>query len=175
MNYNEFLELVSHRYSCRNFSDERVGRDVVKSLLEAARLAPSACNKQPWSFIVADTDASLATVRSAYTREWFAGAPVVIVALGDHSNAWHRQYDGKDATDIDLSIACEHITLAATSLGLGSCWVCAFDKQKIIDGFGLPADVEPIALIPVGHPADPTTVPAKVRKNIDEIVKWGKF
>lgn len=175
MNYEELTLLMQQRHSCRHYSDKPLGRDKVLQMLEAARMAPSATNRQPWTFVVADSEASLGVVRSAYKREWFEKAPVVIVALGHHDEAWHRACDGKDSTDIDVAIAVEHMQLAATTMGLGTCWVCAFDPDVVREGFGLPADVEPIALIPVGYPADGETVPVKKRKPIEEIVKWGKY
>lgn len=174
MNYNDFIQLVTQRHSCRAFEDRRVDRATLLMVLEAARLAPSACNRQPWSFLVADEEPALAVARRAYDREWMATAPAVIIALGHHDVAWHRGYDNKDATDIDLSIAIDHLTLAAQSLGLGTCWVCAFDKEVIARGFNLPPQVEPIALIPIGYPAGGDT-PAKKRRSLEEIVKWGNY
>ena len=175
MDYEELTALLQKRYSCRNYSDEPVGRDKVLQLIEAARLAPSATNKQPWTFVVADNEASLDVVRRAYPREWFAKAPVVIVALGHHDEAWRRACDGMDATDIDVAIAVEHLQLAATAMGLGTCRVCAFNPDVVREGFSLPAGVEPVALIPVGYPAADAIVPEKKRKPIEEIVKWGKY
>lgn len=96
-----------------------------------------------------------------------------IIACGIHPAAWHRA-DGKD-TDIDVAIAVEHICLAATSLGLGTCWICNFDAPALSSASNLPDDTEPIAIIPLGYPNPDTKVPAKNRKAIDEIVKWGNF
>lgn len=97
------------------------------------------------------------------------------MALGTHDEAWHRGFDGKDHTDVDVAIAVEHLCLAATSVGLGTCWVCNFDLAIVKDGLQLPDNVEPIAIIPIGYPVDGETVPEKKRKALDDIVKWGKF
>lgn len=173
--YPQFYDLVSRRYSCRNYSDRKVPEDLLVAILDIVRLAPSACNKQPWRFLVIDDAAQREVLRKSYSREWFDNAPVYIVALGTHDEAWHRGFDGKDHTDVDVAIAVEHLCLAATSVGLGTCWVCNFDLAIVKDGLQLPDNVEPIAIIPIGYPVDGETVPEKKRKALDDIVKWGKF
>ncbi len=173
--YPQLYELARDRFSCRAYSDRPVERDTLLAILDVARLAPSACNRQPWLFLVADTDELRNAVISSYTRDWIKTAPEFIIACGIHSEAWHRGCDGKDHTDVDLSIAIEHICLAATSMELATCWVCNFDPAVITEAFNLPEGVEPIAIIPIGYPADGTEIPAKKRKSLTEIVKWGKF
>lgn len=172
--YQSFHRLVAGRYSCRSYAaDRQVPRDVVMAILDAARLAPSACNRQPWRFIVLETPGDREVAIKAYHREWAASAPVFIVACGNHSKAWHRGSDGKDHTDVDVSIAIEHICLAATSLGLGTCWICNFDPEVLCEGLHLPADIEPIAVIALGYPRDLAEVPEKNRLDIQQIVQWG--
>ena len=171
--YKQFLELVAGRYSCRNYKDMPVSEDLILKIIEAARLAPSAVNRQPWKFLILDTPELKQSVIDCYSRDWVKTAPVFIVALGDHSSAWHRGGDNKDHTDVDLSIAVEHICLAASSLNLGSCWICNFDADKFKRELNIPSDLEPVAIIPIGYPAD--TVIEKKRKPIEEIVKWGGF
>lgn len=173
--YPQLYELARDRFSCRAYSDRPVERDTLLAILDVARLAPSACNRQPWLFLVADTDELRNAVISSYTRDWIKTAPEFIIACGIHSEAWHRGCDGKDHTDVDLSIAIEHICLAATSMELATCWVCNFDPAVITEAFNLPEGVEPIAIIPIGYPAEGTEIPAKKRKPLAEIVKWGKF
>jgi nitroreductase len=147
---------------------------MVLAVLDTARLAPSACNKQPWLFIVVDTPELREKVIATYGRDWVKDVQTFIIACGIHPEAWHRA-DGKDHTDIDVAIAVEHICLAATSLGLGTCWICNFDAPALSSALNLPDDTEPIAIIPIGYPNPDSKVPAKNRKEIDEIVKWGKF
>ncbi len=173
--YPQFYDLVSRRYSCRNYSDRKVPEDLLIAILDIVRLAPSACNKQPWRFLVIDDTEQSKVLRKSYSREWFDNAPLYIVALGMHDEAWHRNFDGKDHTDVDVAIAVEHLCLAATSVGLGTCWVCNFDPVIVKEGLRLPDNAEPIAIIPIGYPADGETVPEKKRKALDDIVKWGKF
>ena len=173
--YPQLYRLSQLRHSCRDYSDRPVSRDTLRSVLDVARLAPSACNRQPWVFLVADSAEQREAITGSYDRQWIRTAPEFIVACGIHDEAWHRGCDGKDHTDVDLSIAIEHLCLAATSLELGTCWVCNFDPAPIAEAFGLPAGVEPVAIIPIGYPADPQAVPEKKRKSLDEIVRWGKF
>lgn len=173
--YAQFKALVSARYSCRSYSPEPLDRGMVNAVLEMAQKAPSACNRQPWRFLVVDDAASRAKICGAYSREWIQTAPAYIIACGVHSEAWHRAYDGKDHTDVDLAIAVEHICLAASSLGLGTCWVCNFDAAAITRDFNLPEGIEPIAIIPIGRPSADSHRPEKARKPLDDIVKWGSF
>lgn len=172
--YDDFMSTVRGRHSCRMYTPEPVSHEQMLEILEAARLAPSATNRQPWTFVVCESEESRAKVREAYDRPWIAPVPSFIVACGHHNEAWHRA-DGKDSTDIDLAIAIEHICLAATSLGLGSCWICNFDEKKLRASFDLPEGTEPIAIIPIGHP-HPDFVPAdRPRKSITEIVRWNSL
>lgn len=170
--YPNFYSLSEHRYSCRKFTNAPVSRDLLIAALDATRFAPSACNRQPWKFIVVDTDDLRKKVQESYGRDWFNVAPVYIIAVGLHDEGWYRASDGKDHTDIDVAIAVEHLCLALASLKLGSCWVCNFDTDVIKDIFSLGDSEEPVAVIPVGYP-DGDTVPEKVRKPLDEIVRWG--
>lgn len=171
---NGFLRIARERYSCRNYIQRPVPEDLLYVILEAARLAPSACNRQPWLFIVVNTPGLAAEIRAAYPRDWMNNAGTFIVACGDHSRSWHRE-DGKDHCDIDLAIAVEHICLAASDLGLGTCWICNFDAERLANVLGLPEHIEPEAIIPVGYPDTGSFAPAKNRKTIEDIVIWGKY
>lgn len=174
-----FNDLVNARYSCRNYNRNKiVEREILAKIIEMARLAPSACNRQPWTFIVVDDQCDVSyrkCVIDSYNRQWVDTAPAFIIACGNHSEAWIRSSDGKDHTDVDLSIAIEHICLAATNDGLGTCWVCNFDVEILSKGLNIPPNIEPIAIIPIGYPAEDSTIPQKNRKEIEDIIKWGKF
>lgn len=170
--YAQLMQLFENRFSCRAYThDKKVARDLIDAVLDAARLAPSAVNRQPWIFLVVDDAPGMQAVCHAYSREWIQSAPCCIIAFGDHQAAWHRPFDDKDHTDVDLSIAIEHICLAATSLGLGSCWVCNFDPAVIREAFRVPEHLEPIAIIPLGYPAS-DAVPEKKRKAPADIVRF---
>ena len=173
--YPVLYSLAAHRYSCRSYAQAPVPGDTLTAVLDVVRLAPSACNRQPWLFIIADGDDERQAVIDSYPRDWVKSAPEYVIACGVHDEAWHRQSDGKDHTDVDVSIAVEHLCLAATSLGLGTCWVCNFDTDIIRKAFRLPEGMEPVAIIPIGYPAEPDDIPAKKRKEMTEIVRRGKF
>lgn len=159
--YPELYNLSRERYSCRAYSDRPVDADTIRSVVDVARLAPSACNRQPWMFLVADSAEQRKAITDSYNREWIRTAPEFIVACGLHDEAWHRASDGKDHTDVDVAIAVEHLCLAASALSLGTCWVCNFDAAVIREAFGLPEHVEPIAIIPIGYPAEGRALPRR--------------
>jgi nitroreductase len=153
-----------------------VPKDLLEKVLEAARVAPSAVNYQPWFFIVITEESLKKQIASCYPRSWLELAPTIIVAIGDHSKSWRRS-DGKDHCDIDLAIAIDHLTLAATDIELATCWVCKFDAFKCSTLLELPSHLTPIALIPIGFPAE-TTNPDRhkeKRKPLSDIVFWDKI
>lgn len=176
MNFND---LVNARYSCRNYNRNKIiDRKILEKIIETAQFAPSACNRQPWVFIVVDDQCEASCRKSildSYNRPWIETAPAFIIACGNHNQAWIRPADGKDHTDVDLSIAIEHICLAATDAELGTCWVCNFDVDILTKGLNIPQGIEPIAIIPIGYPIDGSIIPQKNRKEIEDIIKWGKF
>ena len=111
----------------------------------------------------------MAALKTAYPREWIQTAPCIIVACGNHEESWHRKLDGKDHADVDVSIAVEHLCLAAAEQGLGTCWVCNFDVPRCREVMHLPDSLEPIALIPVGY-SSATEVTEKKRKSLQDIL-----
>jgi nitroreductase len=169
----DFLQLAKNRYSSRKYKIKPVEQEKILAVLEAARVAPSAVNKQPWMFHVFSTPEGLSLISECYHREWFKKAPVVILACADHNQSWHRA-DGKDHADIDLAIAIDHMTLQATSLGLSTCWVCNFDAIKTKEVLQLPANIEPIAFMPLAYPDDETNPErhTSLRKPLEQIVNW---
>lgn len=164
-----FLDLCKQRFSVRSYSAEAVSDSQLEYILECTRLAPSAVNLQPWRFIVARSEQARQQVQSCYKREWIAQAPLYIICVVRHAEEWVRR-DGKRHGDIDVAIAAEHICLAATDQGLGSCYVCNFDAARLHDQLGLDADEEPLVIVPIGHPAAGLEVPEKKRKERDTIV-----
>ncbi|NLM13845.1 MAG: nitroreductase [Epulopiscium sp.] len=168
-----FIDLARKRYSVRKFKDMDVEKEKILQVLEAARLAPSAVNYQPCHFIVITDKEMRKKVAEAYPRPWFQGAPTIIVACGDHAQSWTRK-DGKDHCDIDVAIAVDHMTLAAADLGLGTCWVCAFDAKKCHEILELPENLEVIALLPIGYPMEENE-PEKKRKSIKDMVSWERY
>ena len=174
--YPQLYKITADRYSCRGYDTTRpMSEEMLMAALDLARLAPSAVNRQPWMFVIAETEAEREAVCKAYPREWIKTAPVYIVACGDHSQAWHRGADGKDHTDIDVAIAVSHLCLGATSLGLATCWVCNFDTGIIREAFRLPDSLEPIAILPLGYPIEAPSERHPLRKSLDEIVHKGAY
>ena len=170
-----FLELTQKRCSIRQYADKPVEAEKINYLLEAARMAPSAVNRQPWFFVLVQSEEKREQLQACYAREWFRQAPAYIIVCGDHQPSWKRP-DGKDHMDIDAAIAAEHICLAAAEQGIGSCWVCNFDVERCKREFRLPEEVEPVVLIPHGYPANPDAFgQPKNRKPIEEITKRESF
>jgi nitroreductase len=170
----DFKELAHRRYSVRSYQSTPVEKEKLVQIVEAALLAPSAVNFQPWKFVVVTEPAILSQLQGCYHRDWFRSAPACIVAIGDHDKGWHRPTDGKDYTDIDVAIAIDHLMLAATEIGLGTCWICHFNADKCAEIFNLSSNFETIAMIPVGYPVS-VTLPEKKRKSMDELVLWNRF
>jgi len=168
-----FLDIAKSRYSVRGYEKKEVEKEKILQVLEAGRLAPSAVNYQPVHFIVITEEEQKKKICETYPRGWLEEAPVIIVACGDHNLSWKRK-DGKDHCDIDLAIAVDHMTLAAADLGLGSCWICAFDAEKCRQLLDLPENLEPMALLPIGYPKGERLTEIK-RKSLDEIVSWERY
>ena len=169
-----FIDIAKRRFSCRSYSDTPVENEKIMQIMEAARIAPSANNFQPWYFYAVSNDkALLAKVHETYHREWF-NAPAVIVACAEKNKAWVRKSDGKNHAEIDVSIAIDHITLAASDLGLATCWICNFYVDKVKELFKMPDNIEPIALIPLAYCNNEPDINRfdKKRKNLNEIAKF---
>lgn len=134
--------------------------------MECVRLAPSACNRQPWHFHVVSSEEDRERLQKCYNRDWFKSAPLYIVASVLRDEQWVRA-DGKHHGDIDIAIAVEHLCLAATEQGLATCWVCNFDVELCRSLFSLPEQEDPAVLIPLGYAADEPK--EKKRKEMSEI------
>lgn len=168
----KFNELVASRFSVRKYADDKVSKADLDYILECARLAPSACNRQPWSIYVVTSDDVLSQLKFAYDRDWMKNISTILVLTAHHDQSWHRdRFDNKDHADVDLAILADHIILAANELGLGSCWVCAFDPDKCRKALSLTdSNEEPVVMIPLGVKDTLLEEPEKKRKKIDEIV-----
>jgi nitroreductase len=165
----DFSDLSQQRYSARAYKPDPVEDEKLQRVLEAARLAPTAANRQPFQLIVIQTAGRQAELKRVYHREWFSQAPLVIGVCALPVAAWVRR-DGKNYADVDSTIAMDHLILAATDLGLGTCWVAAFDPVAAREVLQLPDGVEPIAFTPLGYPADQPK--RKERKPLAELVRY---
>jgi nitroreductase len=166
----EFLELVQKRYSVRAYKPEALEDEKLNHILEAARLAPTAANRQPIQIIVIHTAGREEELKRIYHRDWFVTAPVLICICTLASRAWVRGLDDKNYADVDAAIIMDHLVLAATELGLGTCWVAAFNPERARQVLGLPEDVTPLLFTPLGYPADAPK--SKERKPLSELVHY---
>lgn len=167
-------KLFLERRSVRSFSDKPVDKETLLELLNAARLAPSAVNYQPWRFFVCTSDEIKQRIVESYPRNWFKSAPLYIVACADKSQSWKRPSDEKDHGNIDVAIAITHLMLKATEMDLGTCWVCNFDNAVLKEALNLDKVLEPVAIIPIGYPAKSRTdtKSEKNRKTVNEFTEW---
>jgi len=165
----DLWEAIKTRRSVRAYKPDALPRELVEKVLEAARLAPSAANRQPWHFFVVADAGKRAALKATYGRDWFAEAPVVIVACARPGTAWKRS-DGVNYSMVDVAIAFDHLTLAARAEGLGTCWIGAFKPAELRRVMELPADLEPVAMTPLGFSAEEGRLPE--RKALGEIVTW---
>jgi nitroreductase len=166
----EYFELIAARYSVRAYRPDLVEDEKLQAVLNAARLAPTAANRQPIQLIVMYTAGREEEIGKIYRRPWFVQAPIVIAVCAISSQAWVRESDRFNARLIDAAIVVDHLILAATSLGLGTCWVAAFNVEAARSVLRLPDEVEPIIFTPLGYPADEPG--PKIRKPLTEMVRY---
>ena len=157
----DVFEAIRSRRSIRKYRQEPIPDDRMEMIFEAARLAPSAANRQPWRFIVVrDAGRKKALAGAADNQAFLSDAAVIVAAVGDPeaSARWHER---------DPMIALEHMALAAAALGYGTCWIGAFDEDAVKRLLKIPAKVRVVALLPIGIP-DETPAP-RPRKGLSEI------
>jgi nitroreductase len=163
---------ISERRSVRAFLDTDIERFKLLKILEAARLSPSAKNMQEWRFIVVQDPDTRKRLGVAANGQTYAGkAPVIIVACGTAPE--YIMPCGQNGYTIDVSIACTHMILQAYELGIGSCWLGAFNEAEVKNILNIPKSVRVVAMIPFGYAAQP--VPSTARKRLDDIVSYNKF
>ena len=168
----EISRLIRQRYSVRAYKPDPVEDDKLQKVLEAARLAPTAANRQPFQLIVIHTQGRQKELQRVYNRDWFVQAPLVICAVGLHDKAWVR-YDQTRYTAVDVAIAMDHLILTATDLGLGTCWIAAFNPEAAREVLELPQNVEPIIFTPLGYPADEPK--EKERKSLSDLIRYERW
>jgi nitroreductase len=147
-----FAELAAGRYSVRKFTEALIEQEKIDQLLEVARIAPTACNNQPQRLIVVAKPERLALIDECTPCRF--QAPLVFVVCYDDSDCWVRSFDDEKSGVVDASIITTHLMLEAADIGLGSVWVMHFDAAKLRELFKLPGAIVPVALLPMGYPAD---------------------
>jgi nitroreductase len=170
----EVMDAIRQRRSVRAYAPDPIPDEKLKVVLEAAHLAPTACNYQPFKLVIVTDDATRrALVPACAGQAFVAEAPAIIVGCAFEEQAYQRQAGSYSSFAIDLSIVFDHITLAAVDQGLATCWIGAFDEQAVRDVVGVPQDVRVVALTPLGVPADDPTMPP--RKPIEDLVCYEKW
>jgi nitroreductase len=164
----DFLTVIEARRSVRAYKSDPVEEGKLDLILKAGAAAPTACNNQPFRVLVIPTAGREAELRKIYDKAWFVAAPIVLLVCALPGSAWSRR-DGKNYADVDATIAMDHMILAAASLGLGSCWIANFDTAAARELLGLEQGWEPLALTPIGYPAE--TPQARPRKALSELVQ----
>jgi len=171
----EYGILIKERYSVRKFSTKPVEQDKVVAILEAARAAPTACNNQPQRILVLQGTENMEKLKAC--TECTFDAPMALAVCCNMGEAWVRSYDNYNGGIIDASIVGTHIMLAVHDLGLGSTWVGYFDPAVFRKSFNLPANIEPVALFPIGYiaaDAKPSHLHTK-RRPLEETVVYNSF
>jgi len=169
----DFYNLIENRESIRDYdSSKKIPDEVLNRILNAGRIAPSASNRQPWTFILVSSEDKLSEVRDCYPREWFKQAPYVLVAIGHNSKSWVRSYDGYNSIETDLTIAMDHLILAAENEGVGTCWIIAYDYDILAKAIELKEDETIYCITPLGYQNEGFKKKKnKIRKPLEEVVR----
>ncbi len=168
------LDIIRKRSSVRKYKSDAIPEDVLNRVLEAARLAPSGSNRQPWKFIlVTDPAMKKKLVPACRGQAFIAEAPVVIAACGYPDQSYPRQGGYMKSWPIDVTCALDHLMLQACEEGLGTCWIGAFEEKDVKALLHIPEDVKVLALTPLGCPDE---VPRdRGRKSLNEIIAYEKY
>lgn len=169
------MEAIRRRRSIREYLDRPIPRAVLDEVTEALLLAPSACNYQPWRFIVVTDPAQRrALAQACRGQKFIADAPVIVVGCGLTEESYARMGGYWNSCEIDVAIALDHLTLAAVEAGLGTCWIGAFSEADVKQVLGIPQNAKPVGLIVMGYPArDDVASPG--RKTRRQIFSLNKF
>ncbi len=166
------MEAIKQRRSIRNFANRPVEEEKLNLILEAARLSPSAANRQEWRFvIVRDKETRQKLMRAAKGQAFVGQAPVVVAACAETDN--HVMTCGQLCYPIDVAIAIDHMTLKAVEEGLGTCWIGAFYENEVKKILGIPDDIRVVQLLTLGYPEE--VPPPRPRLSLGEIVHYEKW
>jgi nitroreductase len=168
----DVMEAIMTRRSVRAYQQREIEEEKLLRLLEAARLAPSAGNRQEWRFVVVrDKTTREKLAEAAAGQKFVAEAPVVLVCCAETDG--HVMRCGQLSYPIDVAIAIDHITLKAVEEGLGTCWIGSFYEDKVKELLGIPPEIRVVELLTIGYPKDQPRV--KVRKKLSEIVRYERW
>ena len=171
----DFLKLAAERYSVRKFTNTHLEQDIIDKILKAGHLAPTGCNYQPQRILVMNSDEAVEKLKKC-TKCHF-NAPTAMLICYNKDECWTRKYDGKTCGVADACIVTTHMMLEATELGIGSTWVMHFDPAAMREEFAIPKNIEPVALLVMGHPA-PDATPMDLHSSfrpLEEVVCYDSF
>ncbi|KYK29247.1 nitroreductase [Thermoplasmatales archaeon SG8-52-1] len=179
----EFKNVIKSRESIRDYSDRKVEDEKINYVLECARFAPSWTNKQCWKFIIVKDKKIINDLsKTSIINRWLKNVPIIIIACGNPKESGYR--NDISYFIVDVSIALEHLVLAATDKGLGTCWIGGFNEKKVKKILGIPDNIRVVALTPLGYPAEKKHIIGKIakivtqskkRKSMDEIIHINKW
>lgn len=164
-----FFGIVNQRFSHRGYSNKHIEDEKLKYILDCTSLAPSAANRQPWKIYIVKDESIKKFIHKAYERDWFAEAPLIAVFTGLKDENWIRNYDQKDYLLCDVTIIADYFILAATEQGLGTCYIAAFNEEKVKNALNLPENEIPLLLTPLGYAKDNSSKP-RARKEQSSII-----
>ena len=148
----EFEKLIAERYSVRSFKEEHLPQNIIDKILKAGHIAPTGCNNQPQRILVLNSDKAIDKLKGC-TKCHF-NAPTAMLVCHNKDESWKRVYDGALSSPVDAVIVATHMMLAAHNEGVGSCWVMHFNPEAMKSAFNIPENVEPVALLVMGYPAE---------------------
>ena len=177
----EFMDVIRTRKSTRSYIDKDVEEEKINQMFEAARLAPSWANKQCWNYVVVSDKEKIQKLAAGIINSWMKNTAIVIVACADPKKSGSK--NGMDYYLVDVAISMEHLVLAATNLGLGTCWIGGFDETKVKTILNIPEKIKVVAMTPIGYSSDEgirnklarKVIRADTRKALEDMVHFNKW
>ncbi len=170
----ELEDVIKERYSVRHFSDKEIEQEKIDKIIEAARLAPTAANGQPQKIFIIKSEEGLEKINRVCRMTY--DAPVILLVCADVDVSWKIKMDDEfDSADMDVAIVGTHMMLEAWNLGIGSCWIRAFNSKDVIKEFELPQNIKPCFILLLGYKDDNSAPNEKMhfrRKNVEDIVTY---
>ncbi len=166
---------MKRRRSIRKYQTKPVEEEKINTVLEAARLGPTAANLQPCYLVVVTKPEVKESLKTAYNADWFVRAPVIVVGCVNPKEAWRRGGTfGEEFWKVDLAIAIQNLILVSTELGLGTCWVANFDENAVKKALNIPKEIRVVAMTPLGYPDEEKGLVTD-RKPLESIIHHEKW
>lgn len=167
-------EAIAQRHSVRSYENKQVSRSKIEELLNSARMAPSARNKQDWRFVVIDDKGQKEQISKIANQQGFVKQASAVI-VGMTADPEYRMPCGVPAGFVDVAIAMDHLSLRATEEGLGTCWIGAYDPEETKELLGIPEEYRVVCMMTLGYPKDPSRQISKNRKSVNEIISYNHF